>query len=167
MPARSPHLDTTPVVQNVRSLANRQNQQKRGPSGNSQLPPAKRRVSVPVGKTDSSQGGSSIPSTIQGQNSTTSSSLNNFRVEDINQCVTSTRSATQRLLINTPTATLGTSSCSTPAHEPQRVVLYPAPHAALLSLPLLAEVLITFLPPSLIHKPMQSLRIHSKRKLLK
>jgi len=85
----------TQVVRNVRSLANRQNQQHRGPSGNSQLPPAERRVSVPVGERDSSQGRSSVPSTMQDQNSTPSSSLNNSRVADINQPVTSTLSTTQ------------------------------------------------------------------------
>jgi hypothetical protein len=115
MPSQSTHPDTTPVVRNVRSLANRQNQQKRGPSGNSQLPPPKRRVSVPAGERDSSQGGSSVRSTIQGQNSTPSSSLNNSRVADITQRVTSTPSATQRLSIITPTATPGTSSRNTPA----------------------------------------------------
>ena len=115
MPSQSTHPDTTPVVRNVRSLANRQNQQKRGPSGNSQLPPAKRRVSVPAGERDSSQGGSSVRSTIQGQNSTPSSSLNNSRVADITERVTSTLSATQRRSIITPTATPGTSSRNTPA----------------------------------------------------
>jgi hypothetical protein len=115
MPSQSPHPDTTPVVRNVRSLANRQNQQKRGPSGNSQLPPAKRRVSVPAGERDSSQGGSFVPSTIQGQNSTPSSSLNNSRVADITQRVASTPSTTQRRSIITPTATPGTSSRNTPA----------------------------------------------------
>jgi len=115
MPSQSPHLDTTPVVLNVRSLANRQNQQKRGLSGNSQLPPATRCVSVPAGERDSTQGGSSVASTIQGQNSVPSSSLNNSRVADISQRVTSTQSARQRWSINTPTATPVTSSHSTPA----------------------------------------------------
>jgi hypothetical protein len=115
MPSQSPHPDTTPVVRNVRSLANRQNPQKRGPLGNSQLPPAKRRVSVPAGERDTSQGGSSVPSTIQGQNSTPLSSLNNSRVADITQRVASTPSATLRRSINTPTATPVTSSRSTPA----------------------------------------------------
>jgi hypothetical protein len=115
MPSQSTHPDTTLVVRNVRSLANRQNQQKRGPSGNAQLPAPKRRVSVPAGEMDSSQGGSSVRSTIQGQNSTPSSSLNNSRVADITQCMTYTPSATQRLSIITPTATPGTSSRNTPA----------------------------------------------------
>jgi len=110
-----PHPDTTPVIRNVRSLANRQNQQKRGRLGNFQLPPAKRHVSVPAGKRDSSQGGSSIPSTIQGQNSTPSSSLNNSRIADITQRVTCAPSTTQRGSIITPTATPGSSSRNTPA----------------------------------------------------
>jgi len=116
MPSQSPHLDTTPVVRNVRSLATCQNQQKRGPLGNSQLPPAKRRVSIPAGERDSSQGGSSVASTIQCQNFIPSSSLNNSRIADITQSMTSTPSATQRRLINSSTATPVTSSRSTPAH---------------------------------------------------
>ena len=115
MPSQSPHPVMSPVVRNVRSLSNRQNQQKRGPSGNAQLPPAKRRVAIPAGERDSSQGGSSVASTIQGQNSTPSSSLNNSRVENITQRVTSTQSATQQQPILTPTATPGTSSRNTPA----------------------------------------------------
>jgi len=115
MPSQSPHPDTTPVVRNVRSFANRQNQQKRWPSGNSQLSSAKRRVSVPAGERDTSQGGSSVPNTIQSQNSTPSSSLNNSRVADITQRVASTQSATLRRSINTPTATPVTSSRCTPA----------------------------------------------------
>jgi len=112
MPSQIPHPVTSLVVRNVRS---RQNEQKHGSSGNSQLPHAKRRVSVPAGGRDSSQGGRSVPSTIQGQNSTPSSLLNNCCVADITQCVTSTPSATQRWSIMTPTATPGTSSRNTPA----------------------------------------------------
>jgi len=115
MPSQSLHPVTTPVIQNVRSLANHHNQQQRGPSGNSPLPPAKRRVSVPAGKRDSSQWGSPIASWIRGQNSTPSSSLNNSRFANITQRVASTLSATQRQSINTPTAMPGTSSRSTPA----------------------------------------------------
>ena len=115
MPSQSPHLDMTLVVQHVRSLANRQNQQKSGPLADSQFRPAKRRVSVPAGERDSTQGGSSVASTIQGQDSIPSSSLNNSRVADITQPVTSTPSSTQRQSINTPTATPVTSSRSTPA----------------------------------------------------
>jgi len=133
MPSQSPHPDMTPVVRNVWSLANRQNQRKRGPSGNVQLPPAKWRVSVLAGERDSSPGGSSVPSTIQGQNSTPSSLLNNSRVADITQRVTSTPSATQRRWIITPTATPGTSSRYTPApsvtiqtESTRRVVSSPA-----------------------------------------
>jgi hypothetical protein len=116
MSSQSPHLGMSPVVHNVQSLADRWNQQKCRPSGNSKLPPAKRRSSVPAGKRDSFHGQSSIAPTIEGQNSIPSSSLNNSRVADITQRVTSTRSATQRQSINTPNATLVTSRRSTPAH---------------------------------------------------
>jgi len=51
--------------------------------------------------------------------------------------------------------------------EPQRFVLYPASHPALLLLPLLSEVLKTCQPPSLIQKPAWSVQIHSERDLLK
>ena len=60
------------------------------PLGNSQLPPAKSPVSAPAGERDTSQGGSSVASTIDGQNSTPSSSPNNSGVADITQWVTST-----------------------------------------------------------------------------
>jgi len=108
-PSQSPHPVTSAVVQNVWSLTNRQNQQTRGPLGNSQLPSAKRRDSIPAGKRDSSQGGSSIASRIHSQNSTHSSSLNNSHGAAI------TLSATQWRSIIPPTATAGTSSCNTPA----------------------------------------------------
>jgi hypothetical protein len=114
MPSQSPHPDKTPVIRNVRSLANGQNQQKHGPSGNAEFPPAKRLVSIPAGKRDSSQGGTSVPCTIQRQIST-SSSLNNSRIAEITQRITSTPSPTQRWSIITPAATPGTSSCNTPA----------------------------------------------------
>jgi hypothetical protein len=114
MVSQHPHPDTTPVVRNVQRLANRQNQPQHGPLGNSQLPPAKRRVSAPAGERNTSQGGSSVPSTIQGQNSTPSSSLNNSCVADITQGVASTPSATMRGAIYTPTAMPCTSSRSTP-----------------------------------------------------
>jgi hypothetical protein len=117
MPSQSTHPDKTLVVRNVQSLANHQTQQKHGALGNSQLPPPGRQVSVPAGERDSSQGGSSVRSTIQGQNSAPSSSLNNSRVAAITQRVTSTPSATQRPSIINPTATLGTSSQNTPAHS--------------------------------------------------
>jgi len=110
MPSQRPHPVTSPVVRNVRSLPNSQNQQKRGPSGNSQIPPAKRRVSILAGERDSSQEGSSVAATIKGQNSTPLSLLNNSRVADITQRVTSTQSTTQRRWIITPTARPGTSS---------------------------------------------------------
>jgi len=86
-----------------------------GYSGNSQLLPTVRRISVLPGERDSSQQGSYVASAIQGQNSTPSSSPNHSRVADITQRITSTTSTAQRQLINTPTAMLGTSSCSTPA----------------------------------------------------
>jgi len=114
MPSQSPHPDTTLVVWNVWSLANRQYQQKCRTSGKSQLLPAKKHVSIPAGKRDSSQGGSSIPSTIQGQNSNPSSYLNNSRIADNTQYMTSTPSATQRGSINPPTATPAMSSRNTP-----------------------------------------------------
>jgi hypothetical protein len=115
MPCQSRHPDTTPVIRNVGSVANRQNQQKRGSSVNSQLPPAKRRVLVPADERDSSQGGSFVPSTIQGHHSTPSSSLNNPRVANITEHVTYTLSAIQRRSIITPTSTLDKSSHNTPA----------------------------------------------------
>jgi hypothetical protein len=115
MPSQSPHPVTSPVGRNVRSLAYCQNQPKCGPSANSQLPPGKRCVSIPAGERDSSQGGSSVASTIHGQNSTSLSSLNNSRVPDITQRVTATPSATQRRSIIAPTAMPGTSSRNTPA----------------------------------------------------
>jgi hypothetical protein len=143
MPSQSPHPDTTPVVRNVQSLANRQNQPMGEPSGNSQLPPAMRRVSVPAGERDSSQGGGFVLSTIQGQNSSPSSSLNNARVADITQCVTSTPSTTQRRSIITPTATPGTNSRYTPApsgtiqtDSTRRIVSSPASGIASTSTPL-------------------------------
>jgi hypothetical protein len=115
MASQSPHPDTTPVVQTVRNLANRHNQQKHGPLGNSQLPPAKRCVSVPAGERDTCQGGSSVPSTIERQNSTPLSSLNNSHIADITQRVSSTPSATPRWSINSSAAMPGTSSHSIPA----------------------------------------------------
>jgi len=109
MRSQSPHPRTTPVVRIV------QKQHKRRPSGNSQLPAAKRRVSAPAGERDCSQGESSVASTIPGQNSTPSSLLNNSGVADITQRVTVTPSATQRRSMITPTAMPGTSSRSIPA----------------------------------------------------
>jgi hypothetical protein len=95
MPSQNPHPVTGTMIRNVRSLDNRQDQLTCGPLGNSQLLPAKERISVPAGKSDSPQGGSSVASTIQGQNSTPSLSLNNSPVADITQRVTFTQSATQ------------------------------------------------------------------------
>jgi hypothetical protein len=146
MHTQSPYPDTTPVVRNIRSLANRHNEQKHCPSGNSRSPPAKRCVSVPVGERDSSQGGSSVPSTIQGQNSAPCSLLNDSCVADINQRVTSTPSATQRRSINSPTAMSGTSSCRTPvpggtstvhidSSPPYSIVIAPTPLCSLENMP--------------------------------
>jgi hypothetical protein len=109
MPSQCSYHGTNPVVPIV------QKQQMRWSLGNSQLPPAKRRISAPAGKRDSSQGGSSVASAIPGQNSTPSSSLNNSGVADITQRVTVTPSATQRQTMITPTTMQGTSSHSTPA----------------------------------------------------
>ena len=104
-----PPLDPTLVVRHA------QNQQKRRRQGNSQLPTAKSNVSTPAGERDSSRGGSSVASTIHGDNSTPSCSLNNSGMGDITQRVTLTPSATQRRSIYTPTARLGTSRHGTPA----------------------------------------------------
>jgi hypothetical protein len=122
----------TPVVQNVRSLATRQNQTC-GTSGNAQLPPAKRHVAVRAGERDSSQGESSVLATIQGQNHTPSSSLKKSRVAAKSQSVTSTPSATPQRSIITPTTTPGTRTRNTPASRgtiqtdsTRRVVSIPA-----------------------------------------
>ena len=115
MPSQHCQPDKTPVVWNVEIFANRQNQQKRGPSGNAQLPPPKRRVSAPAGERYSSQRGSSKASTNQGQNTSRSLLLNISRLLDITEWKTSTSSAAQWRSINTPIAMPGTSSCSTAA----------------------------------------------------
>jgi hypothetical protein len=73
------------------------------------------RVSVLAGPMVPTPGGSSVNSTILGQISTPSSFLNNSRVEDFIQCMTSTLSATPRRVIVTPTAMPGTSSHNRPA----------------------------------------------------
>ena len=115
--SQSPHHDTPPAIQNVRGLFNHPKQQQHGPVGNSQLLPAKRRIFLPAGEWDSSQGGSSMASTIHGQNSSPWTSLNNSHVANITQHVTSTQSATPLWSINTATATLSASGGSTPAAE--------------------------------------------------
>jgi len=146
MPSQSRHPETTAVVRNVWSLNNGQNQHKCGPSGNSRLPPAKRCISVLAGERDSFPGGSFIACTIQGSNSIPSSSLNNSHVADITQHATSTPSTTQWRLINTPTATLGTSSRTTPAPgetstcrfvscPTSRIAITPTPLSSLENLP--------------------------------
>jgi len=115
MPSQQHHPDPTPVVRNVWSLANCHHWQRCGRLGNTDPLPATRRVSVPAGEMDSSQGGRSVASTIQGQNSTPTSSLNDSDFAHITQHVTSTPSTTQRQSINTPTPTLGTSNRNTSA----------------------------------------------------
>ena len=168
MPSECPQLDTTLVLRNVRSLPNCQNQQKRGPSGNSQLPTAKAQVSHPPGERDCSEGGSSVATTIQGVNSIPSSSLNNSRVADITQRVTSTQYASRRRSISTPTvAALQAVIAHQYPEKLQCITLYPVAHSALQSLPLVLAVFITCLPPSLIQKPARSLPIHSARGLPK
>jgi hypothetical protein len=113
MPSQHLQPDTILDVQDIRSLPNRQNHPYRGSVRNSQLRPTKRRISVPAAERDTSQRGSSVHSTIQGQNSTPSSSLYNSRITDITQPGPSTLSATLRRTINTPTAMPDTSSRST------------------------------------------------------
>jgi hypothetical protein len=107
VPSQFAHPDMTLDIQNVRSLANHKNQQKCAPSGNSQLAPAQRCISILAWERDSSEGGGSVASIIEGQNSVPSSLLSNSHIAEITQRVTSTPSAKQRLLLNTPNATLG------------------------------------------------------------
>jgi len=109
MPSQCAHTDTTPVIRIG------QKQQKCRCLGNSQSPLAKWRVSIPAGERVPSPGGSSVASTIPGQNSTLSSSLNNFAVVDINHLESSTQSTTQPQSMMTPTFMPGTGSRSTPA----------------------------------------------------
>jgi len=109
MPSPSSHLDMAPVVRMV------QKQPERRRLGTSHLPPDTRHVSALAGDRDTSQGGSSVASTIHNPNSTPSSSLNNSAMADITQRVTSTPFAAQRQSMNTPTTTPGTGSHSTPA----------------------------------------------------
>jgi len=172
MPSQSTHPVMSPVVRNGPNLADCPNQQKCGPLGNTQLPPAKRRFSVLAGKRDSSQGGSSVASTIQGQNSTPSCLLNDSRITDFTQHVTSTPYSTQRQSTITPTprrvqVVITHQHPAEPHRETECVTLYPALHPALLALPLLSAVLKTCLPPSLIPKPPRSLQIHCERELQK
>jgi len=131
--SKTPYPDTTLVVRNVQSLANCQNQPRHGTSGNCHLRPTMRRVSVLAGERDSSQGGCSIASIVQGQKITSSSLLNNSCVADITQPVTSTPSATLQQSLSTPTVNPGSGSPSTPApggtlqtDSMDRVVSWPA-----------------------------------------
>jgi hypothetical protein len=97
-----------PVIQIV------QKHQQRRPLGKSPNLPDLGRISPLAGERDSSQGGSSVASTIHGQHSTLSSSRNNSGEADISRGMTSTLSTTQRPLINPSTAMPGTRYCSTP-----------------------------------------------------
>jgi len=115
MHSHSPQPNRTLVRRNVRSIVDRRNEHNGEPSGNCQLPPAKRWISVLPGNGDSPQWGSFVSSTIPGDNSTPSSSLNTSLVADVNQRGTSTPSATQQHSMNTPTTMPGTSSHSTAA----------------------------------------------------
>jgi len=83
-----PRPDTSPVVQDAWSLGNLLNQPKCGHSGNSQHRLTTRRVSVLAGKRDSTQGGSSIASTIQGKNSMPSFSRNTSPVAVLTEPMT-------------------------------------------------------------------------------
>jgi len=170
MPSQSPHPDTTPFIRNVRNLANRQNQTKHGPLGNSQHPPPRGRISVPAGERDFSKGWSSVGSKIQGQNSTLSSWLTNSCIADITRHLTSTPSETQRQSINTLSGTPGTSSCSTAApwgtwqtDSMSYIVSSSASGSACTPTPLSGtENLPT---PIAIQKPKQSLPIHREHEL--
>jgi len=172
MLAQTPHPDTSQVVRNVQRLANCQNQQKRGPSGNSQLPPAKRGIPVPAGKRNFSQEGSSVASTIQVQNSTPSSLLNNSCIADLTQRVTSTQSGPQQWSKKYSNRHAGYmqwlhTSTRRDHRQTQCIALHSAPHPALPAPPLPSAVLKTCLPPSLIQKPARSLQIHWERKVPK
>jgi len=79
------------------------------------------------------RGGSSVSSTIRGQNSTPSSSLDNSRLADKTERMTPTSSATKKRSWNSPTTMPGTSSRSTPppwetsqTHTAHQVVCSPA-----------------------------------------
>ena len=107
-----PHPDMSLVGWNVPNLGNCQNKQKHGPSGNYQLPPAERCVSVKASKRDSTQRGRSVASTIHGHNSTPSSLRNTFCITGITHSLPPNPSTTQWLSIITPTSTPGKRSCS-------------------------------------------------------
>jgi len=134
MPSQCPHPVTSPSVQTVWSLAHCQKHHKRGPTGNSQPPPAKRHFSVAAAAMDYSQRWSSIPSKLGGRNSTLSSSQTNSRVADI------TQSTTQWQSINIPTATAGTISSNTPvpsgtSQTESTRQLVPSPESGIASTP--------------------------------
>jgi len=114
MPSQSRHPDRTADLRNVGTTANSQNHQILGHSGDSQHRPAKGCIWVPACESNSSDEGSSIASTIQGQNSTPSSSLKKSHVADITNCMAFTPAATQQRSISTPTAIPSTSYHSPP-----------------------------------------------------
>jgi hypothetical protein len=171
IPFNCTHPDMTPVIRNVRNHANRQNQVKHAPLGNSQLLRAKSLVFIPAGKRDSSQRGSSIASAIQGQNSTPSSMLYNSHIVDLAQHVTSTPSTTLWLSINTLTTTPGTSGLgtATPWRTSQQqstchiVCSAAAGIGCTPTTPSSLEILPT--TPSLSQKPAWLIQFHCKRDL--
>jgi hypothetical protein len=126
MPYEIPHPDMTPVIQNVLRLVHCLIQQLREASGNSQPLPGKWCVSILAGERDSTQGGSSVVSTIEGTNSSPSSSLNNSRMADISQRVNSTLSGRLQWSINAPTSTPGSKRrCQTaPGGTSKRYVVF-------------------------------------------
>jgi len=165
MLSRSPRPVTSPVVHNGRSLLNRQNQHLHGPSGNPQLTLAKRRVSVPAGGRDSSQGGSFIASTIQAQKhpprhlrwTILALQISPRPLHSNGQWFLQPSRRVQLVLTHQHPVE--------PHRETQRVALYPALPPALPALPLLSVVLKTCLPSSQIQKPAPSLQIHCKCEL--
>ena len=169
MRSQNPHPVMSPVVRNVRSLANCPNRQKGGPWGNSQLP----RLYETHFRTRWWEGFLSrrefhslfnprtemYPLIFAEQFSRCryhspcdfhpvryTAMVNNYSNRHIQEVVTHQHPAE-------------------PCRETQPVALYPAPHPELLALPLLSAVLKTCLPPSQIQKPSQSLQIHCERKL--
>jgi hypothetical protein len=95
---------------------------------------------------DSAQGGSFVASKIEGQNSIPSSLLNNSRIADITQQLTSTLFPTQRWSLNIQTATPvtircsssargGTSSCGIVSRGTFRIAITPTPLTSLGNLP--------------------------------
>jgi hypothetical protein len=131
------------VIRNDWCVTNYHNPKKRRPSGDTQLSPGARYISVPAGNRHSSQAGSSIASTIQGQISTPSFSENNCSIAYVTHHGTSTCSATQRCALSTPTTTPRTTSYRAPApggtwqtDSTHRIVSNPASAIAITPTPL-------------------------------